>query len=67
MPGIEALAERIDTLMAEMTLRAQLPARFAPMLRDAAFRTEVNKHMTTHPEWGPVVAADNKLHRENRR
>lgn len=54
LPG-PTYAHLADWLTAEMTLRVQMPGRFAPLVRDAAFRAEINSHLPAHPEWGPIV------------
>lgn len=60
LPG-PTYAQLADWLTAEYTLRVQMPNRFAPLLaRDAAFKTEINAHMPVHPEWGPVLANENR-------
>jgi hypothetical protein len=48
-------ANLADWLTAEMTLRVQMPARFATLARDAAFRAEITSHMPAHPEWAPII------------
>jgi len=58
LPG-PTYAHLAEWLNAEMTLRAQMPARFAPLARDAGFRAEVVSHMAAHPEWGPIITPDN--------
>jgi hypothetical protein len=54
LPG-PTYAQLVDWLTAEPTLRAQMPNRFAVLLRDAAFRNEITSHLPAHPEWGPLV------------
>lgn len=54
LPG-PTYAQLADWLTAEMTLRAALPARFAPLARERAFRAEVVSHLAAHPEWEPIV------------
>ncbi len=54
LPG-PTYAHLADWLMSEMTLRMQMPGRFAPLARDAAFRAEVASHLPAHPEWGPII------------
>ncbi|MBI5717594.1 MAG: hypothetical protein HZC37_07900 [Burkholderiales bacterium] len=54
LPG-PTYAQLADWLTAEMTLRVQMPARFAPLVRDAAFRAEIASHLPVHPEWGPII------------
>lgn len=62
LPG-PTYAHLADWLTSEMTLRASLPGRFAPLVRDAAFRNEINARMPAHPEWAPVIAADTRARR----
>lgn len=54
LPG-PTYAHLAEWLTAEMTLRAQMPARFAPLVRDAGFRAEIASHLPVHPEWGPII------------
>lgn len=54
LPG-PTYAQLADWLTAEMALRAQMPGRFAPLVRDAAFRAEITSHLPAHPEWGPII------------
>ncbi len=54
LPG-PTYAQLADWLTAEMTLRAAMPGRFAPLVRDASFRAEITSHLSAHPEWGPIV------------
>lgn len=54
LPG-PTYAQLAEWLTAEMTLRAQMPGRFAPLARDAGFRAEVAAHLPAHPEWGPII------------
>jgi hypothetical protein len=54
LPG-PTYAHLADWLTAEMTLRVQMPARFAPLARDPGFRAEITSHMAAHPEWGPII------------
>ncbi len=42
-------------LQGEPSLRREFPRRFAPLLRDPAFRAEVAKNLGAHPEWEPVL------------
>lgn len=56
-------AHLADWLTAEPTLRAALPERFAPLARDPVFRAQVTSEMAAHPEWGPVIAAENRRRR----
>lgn len=42
-------------LQAEPGLRREFPRRFAPLVRDPAFRAEVAKNLGAHPEWEPVL------------
>lgn len=67
LPG-PSYAQLADWLTAEYTLRVQMPNRFAPLLaRDAAFKAEINAHMSAHPEWGQVLANENRAAQNNRR
>lgn len=54
LPG-PTYAHLADWLTAEMTLRQQMPGRFAPLTRDAGFRAEIASHLQAHPEWGPII------------
>jgi hypothetical protein len=54
LPG-PTYAQLADWLTAEMALRGQMPARFAPLARDPGFRAEVASHLQAHPEWGPII------------
>lgn len=54
LPG-PTYAQLADWLTGEMALRAQMPGRFAPLVRDAAFRAEITSHLPAHPEWGPII------------
>lgn len=64
LPG-PTYGQLADWLTAEMTLRAQMPGRFAPLARDGAFRAEITSHLSAHPEWGPVVNPDTRTRRAN--
>lgn len=66
LPG-PTYAHLADWLTAEYTLRQQMPVRFGPLARDMAFRNELTSHMAAHPEWGPVVANENRPPQGNRR
>lgn len=63
LPG-PTYAQLADWLSAEMTLRAALPARFAPLARESAFRAEVVSHLAAHPEWGPIVHPPERARRQ---
>lgn len=58
-------AQLADWLTAEMTLRTQMPGRFASLARDATFRAEITSHLSMHPEWGPIVAPEPRTRRAN--
>lgn len=42
-------------LTAEAPLRREFPARFKPLLADAAFKEAVLRNLASHPEWEPLV------------
>jgi hypothetical protein len=48
-------AELGPWLTAERGLRDGFTRRFAPLLRDPAFRRALDAHLADHPEWGPVL------------
>jgi hypothetical protein len=52
-PAYEQLAH---WLAAEPYVRRDFTQRFAPLLRDAAFRRGVQKNLAAHPEWGSLLA-----------
>ena len=51
-PTYEQLAH---WLAAEPYVRRDFTQRFAPLLRDAAFRRDVQQRLSTHPEWASVL------------
>jgi hypothetical protein len=44
-------------LTAEAALRQDFPMRFAPLLKDTAFRDAVQSHLASHPEWEATLHA----------
>ena len=39
----------------EPYVRRDFTQRFAPLLRDAAFRRDVQQRLSTHPEWASLL------------
>jgi hypothetical protein len=48
-------AELRPWLSAEPALRAGFTRRFMPLLRDAAFRRQLDQHLNDHEEWRPIL------------
>ena len=55
-PSYEQLAH---WLAAEPYVRRDFTQRFAPLLRDPAFRRGVQQHLSAHPEWATVLNPPN--------
>jgi hypothetical protein len=48
-------AQLEDWLAAEPDLRRAFPQRFLKLARDPEFRRALQKRITAHPEWGPIL------------
>jgi len=48
-------AQLEDWLAAEPELRRAFPQRFLRLARDPEFRRSLQKKITAHPEWGPIL------------
>jgi hypothetical protein len=57
LPG-PSYAHLAEWLNAETPLRRELLPRWVPLLRDPDFRANINQHMSQHPEWSAVLAAE---------
>ncbi len=53
--GAPGYAELRGWLSAEPALRQSLLPRWRPLLRDAAFRRELDKNLALHPEWQRIL------------
>jgi hypothetical protein len=50
-----AYADLQPWLVAERSVRSGFTTRFRPLLRDRAFRHELDAHLRDHPEWRPIL------------
>lgn len=48
-------AELAEWLTAEPAVRRVFPQRFGALARDGAFRQQLQSHLSSHPEWGPIL------------